>query len=468
MTWGQAEEKTRECPVMIRRSRTREWAAARAVSLVALVGMVALAAGPAAGQEWAQFRGPHAAGVVADNPALPERWSTTENVAWRTPVPGLGWSSPIVANGMVFVTTVVSDGEVEKPEGGWYGGGDRPVPEDVHYWRVHALNLETGALRWTTELHTGVPRSAHHLKNTFASETPVTDGERLYVLFGNVGLYALGFDGSVLWSRDLPPAQTRNGWGTASSPVLHDGRIYLVIDNEEQSHLLALSAETGAEVWRTDRDEGTNWSTPYIWTHAGGTEVVTTGTDRVRSYDLDGRLLWELAGMSSIVIPTPISAHGMLYVESGYIGDFFRPVYAIRPGASGDISLAEGETGNEHVAWSLEQGGSYHPSPLVYGDYYYTLLDRGMMTCHDARTGEEIYGRQRIDVGLAFTASPWAYNGKLFALSEQGTTYVIEAGPEFRLLGENPLDEFTMATPAILDDSLIIRTAEAVYRIAER
>ena len=172
--------------------------------------------------------------------------------------------------------------------------------------------------------------------------------------------------------------------------------------------------------------------------------------------------------MSSIVIPTPISAHGLLYLESGYIADYFRPVYAVRPGASGDISLAEGETGNEYVAWSLEQGGSYHPSPLVHGDYYYTLLDRGLMTCHDARTGEEVYGRRRIDVGQAFTASPWAYNGLIFALSEQGTTYVIEAGPEFRILAENPLGEFTMATPAILDDSLIIRTADAVYRIAER
>ena len=302
----------------------------------------------------------------------------------------------------------------------------------------------------------------------FASETPVTDGERLYVLFGNVGLYALALDGTPLWSRDLPPARTRNGWGTASSPALHDGRLYLVVDNEEQSHLLALSAETGAEQWRADRDEGTNWSTPYVWEHDGRTEIVTAGTDRVRSYDLAGRELWSLAGMSSIVVPTPVAAHGLLYLESGYIGDFFRPVYAIRPGASGDISLADGERAGEYVAWSLEQGGSYHPSPLVYGGRYYTLLDRGMMTAHDARTGAEVYGRRRIAVGEAFTASPWAYNGKVFALSEQGTTYVIEAGPEFRVVARNPLDEFTMATPAVLDDSLIIRTAEAVWRIAER
>jgi outer membrane protein assembly factor BamB len=226
-----------------------------------------------------------------------------------------------------------------------------------------------------------------------------------------------------------------------------------------------VSTETGADLWRTDRDEGSNWSTPYVWEHEQRTEIVTTGTDKVRSYDLDGTLLWELAGMSSIVIPTPMAAHGLLYIESGYLGDFSRPVYAIRPGASGDISLAADTSSNEHVVWSLAQGGSYHPSPLVYGDYYYTLLDRGMMTAHDARTGAEVYGRQRITVGEGFTSSPWAYNGKIFALSEEGTTYVIEAGPEFRVLGENQLDEFTMATPAILEDSLIIRTTEAVYKI---
>ena len=435
---------------------------------VAAAAAVLLLPAPAGAQDWTQFRGPRAAGVVADNQARPERWSATENVAWRTPLPGLGWSSPVVADGLVVLTTVASEGEVEAPEGGWYGGGERDTPSDVHHWLVYGLDLETGEPRWRTEVHSGVPRTSHHLKNTFASETPVSDGERFYALFGNVGLYALGRDGSVLWSRELPPARTRNGWGTAASPVLHDGRLYLVVDNEDQSYLAALSAETGAEVWRTTREEGSNWSTPFVWEHAQRTEIVTTGTDRIRSYDLDGRLLWELSGMSSIVIPTPTAAHGLLYLESGYIGDFFRPVYAVRPGAAGDISLADGESANEFVAWSLEQGGSYHPSPLIYGDHYYTLLDRGLMTCHDARTGAEVYGRRRIDVGQAFTASPWAYNGRIFALSEQGTTYVIEAGPEFRILAENPLDEFTMATPAILDDSLIIRTAEAVYRIAER
>ena len=207
---------------------------------------------PVTAQEWTQFRGPDASGVVPDNSNLPERWSSTENIAWRTPVSGLAWSSPIVANGLVFVTAVVSEGNVEAPEGGWYGGGERDVPADVHHWMVYGLDLDTGEQRWATEVHAGVPQSSHHLKNTFGSETPVTDGERLYVLFGNVGLYALDFTGIVRWSRELPSARTRNGWGTASSPVLHDGRVYMVGDSEEQSYIAALSAETGGEVQAVD------------------------------------------------------------------------------------------------------------------------------------------------------------------------------------------------------------------------
>ena len=183
---------------------------------------------------------------------------------------------------------------------------------------------------------------------------------------------------------------------------------------------------------------------------------MTTGTDRVRSYDLDGSLLWELDGLSFITVPMPFSRFGLLYIEAGYTGDRQRPVYAIRPGATGDISLEPGQTSSEYIAWHLPQGGTYNTSPLVYGDFYYTLLDRGFMTAHDARTGEQIYGRRRIAVGTGFTSSPWAYNGKIFALSEEGETYVIQAGPDFAVLHTNPLDEFTMATPAIVDGSVII------------
>ena len=421
-------------------------------------------------QEWPRFRGPDAAGITAspDDPALPETWSTTENVAWRTEIPGVGWSSPVVWGRTVFVTAVLTDGEVEAPIGGLYRGGERPASSAVHHWVAYGVDLDSGAIRWRTDLHSGVPARSTHLKNTYASETPVTDGERLYVYFANVGVFCLDLDGRELWSAQWEPRRTRSGWGTGASPVLHEGRLYLVNDNDEQSFITALSAETGAEIWRADRDEGTNWSTPYVWEHDLRTEIVTTGTDRVRSYDLDGSLLWELDGLSFITVPMPFSRFGLLYIEAGYTGDRQRPVYAIRPGATGDISLEPSQTSSEYIAWHLPQGGTYNTSPLVYGDVYYTLLDRGFMTAHDARTGEQIYGRRRIAVGTGFTSSPWAYNGKIFALSEEGETYVIQAGPDFAVLHTNPLDEFTMATPAIVDGSVIIRTYSALYRSANQ
>ena len=440
----------------------------RMMTAVAAAIIATVCASAAAAEErWPRFRGPGALGV-SEQSGLPETWSTTENVAWVRDIEGFGWSSPIVWGDTVLLTTVVSTGEVEAPLGGLYLGGERGVPSDEHRWLVYAIDVSTGATRWAREVHRGVPPTSHHLKNTYASETPVTDGEHVYAYFGNVGLFCLTLDGRLLWSRRFDPAATRAGWGTAASPVLHGDRIYIVNDNDEQSYLVALSKETGAELWRVQRDEGTNWSTPYVWETPGRTEIVTTGTDKVRSYDLAGNPLWELTGMSSIVAPTPFSRFGLLYLSSGYIGDRQRPVYAIRPGARGDLTAAEGEPLPAGVAWFQPRSGSYNTSPIVYGDYYYTLLDRGYFTCHDARTGEEVYGRRRITVGAAFTASPWAYAGRIFALSEDGDTFVIKAGPEFEILATNPLDEFTMATPAIAHGSLFIRTASRLYRITDQ
>jgi outer membrane protein assembly factor BamB len=332
---------------------------------------------------------------------------------------------------------------------------------------VYSIDWKSGKILWEREVNRGAPKTSHHLKNTYASETPVTDGERLYAYFGNVGLYCFDFSGKLLWSQKWPPANTRYGWGTAASPVLHEGRIYIVNDNDDQAFLVALDKKTGRQIWRVERDEGSNWATPYIWRSGKRTEIVTSGTRKVRSYDLDGGLLWELGGMSNIVIPTPFSAHGLLFLTSGYVGDQTRPVFAVRPGAKGDISLKPGATTNEFIAWHVPQGGPYNPTPIVYGDYYYTLFDRGLFTCHDAKTGKEVYGKQRIDPAAgAFTASPWAANGKIFALSEDGDAYVIQAGPEFKVLGKNSLDEMCMATPAIARGSLILRTASKLYRIA--
>jgi outer membrane protein assembly factor BamB len=294
----------------------------------------------------------------------------------------------------------------------------------------------------------------------------VTDGERLYAYFGNLGLFCFDLHGKPLWSKKWGSFKTRLGWGTAASPVLHKGRVFIVNDNEEKSFLAALDAKTGDEVWRVDRQETSNWATPFIWENPQRTEIVTCGSGRVRSYDLDGKLLWEFKGMSTITIPTPSAGAGLLFISSGYVGDRLRPVYAIRPGASGDISLAKDETSNQHIAWCQPQAGPYHPSPLVYGDYVYVLLDKGFLSCYEAKTGKAVYVKERLAADSdKFTSSPWAYNGKVFCLSEDGDTFVVEAGRKFQVVARNGLDEMCLATPAIVRDSLILRTASKLYRI---
>lgn len=432
------------------------------------VVVLALSAGQVAAQEhWPQFRGPESTGVVRSE-SLPDRWSATENVEWKTDIPGRGWSSPIVWGNHLFVTTVINTGTSEEPKKGLYFGGNRPTPPDsLHQWKVFGLDVTTGRVLWERLLHEGIPRTPIHIKNSYASETPVTDGQRVYCYFGNVGLFCLDYSGNIVWQQAMEPRPIRFGWGTAASPVLHEGRLYLVNDNDEESYLQALDAQTGKEIWRVPRDEKSNWSTPYIWKNEHRVEIVTPGSGQVRSYDLEGRLLWWFEGMSGITIATPYAAGGLLYISSGYVGDTLRPVYAIRPGAQGDISLPEGETSNAFIAWSQRRGGPYNPSTLVYEGRLYVLFDRGLLACHDARDGKPIYGPERIPNGGGFTASPWAYGGKVYCLNEDGVTFVVKAGDQFELLHTNPLgdDDMGMASPAMVGDRLLIRTSARVYSI---
>jgi outer membrane protein assembly factor BamB len=414
-----------------------------------------------AAENWPQFRGPAAGVAESDN--LPDTWSLTKNIAWKCDVPGRGWSSPVVWGDRVFLTSVVTDGKFEEAKKGLYFGGDRSKPStDLHHWMVWCFDLKTGKKLWKKEVHKAAPPGPVHIKNTYASETPVTDGERLYAYFGNVGLFCFDLDGRELWSEKRGPFKMRFGWGTAASPVLHRGRLYLVNDNDEKSFLVALDAKTGKQLWRVERDEKSNWATPFVWENKLRTELVTSGTQRVRSYDLGCKLLWELGGMSSIVIPTPFARHELLYVCSGYVLDKTKPLFAIRPGAAGDIT-PKGDEGNNHIAWFQKSAGPYNPTPLVYGDYLYVLYDMGQLSCYDARTGQLLYEKQRL--GGQFTASPWAYGGKVFCLSEDGVTHVIEAGPKFKLLGKNNLDEMCMATPAAVRGRLLVRTLTTLYCI---
>jgi len=436
------------------------WLGVIAISLVLLGSGVF-----GADLNWPMFRGPGANGVV-DNAGLPERWTDSQNVSWRVDVEGRGWSSPIVWGNQVFLTTVVNESVSESPKKGLYFGGNRLEPaQSKHHWVVLSLDIETGKTLWRKEVHAGIPETPIHLKNSYASETPVTDGEHLYVVFGNLGVYCLDLKGKLIWKKELPRRKVRYGWGTASSPVIHGERLYLVDDNDEQSTLTALQKRTGKQVWQVKRKERSNWATPYVWENKLRTEIITPGTQKTRSYDLEGNLLYEFGGGSSITIATPYARHGLLYVSSGYVMDRKRPLMALRPGAHGDISLKEDQQSNEFVAWCQKQGGPNNPTTLVYRDLLYVLLDRGFLSCYDARTGVEVYSKKRLPNGKAFTSSPWASDGKIYCLNEDGLTFVVRAVREYKLLYKNALaeDDMCMSTPAIVGNRLLVRTSARLY-----
>jgi outer membrane protein assembly factor BamB len=448
-------------------------------------------AGPA--DEWPQFRGAHGAGV-ADGSTLPQHWSTTDNVAWVTEVPGRGWSSPILWGGRVFVTSAISPGAFKPPSKGIFGNDyaadlqrqglsddeitKRVVGRDIELtaetgeisYMIFALDAATGRVVWEKEAHRGKPFGGRHRKNTYASETPATDGERLYASFGgNVGVFCYTMDGTPVWNHTWPPQPIYLDFGTASSPVVHAGRVYQLHDNDGQSFLAALDARTGKEIWSVKREDlasrlASGWATPLIWTHASATEIVTIGRGFVISYDLDGRERWRLKGMTQAT-PSPVTAGDLLYVGSGSQGDANRPMLAVRPGARGDISLKENETSNAFVAWSLPRFSAYTPSPLVYRGRIYAVNDNGILQVADAGTGAEVYKARVGGGGSTFSSSPLASGGHVYLLSEDGDAFVLRAGDRYDEIARNALGEMSLATPAADADSLYVRTQTKLYRI---
>ncbi len=458
-----------------------------------VLNLTELAADPA---EWPQFRGPGGAGV-ADASSLPERWSTTDNVAWVVDVPGRGWSSPIVWHDQVFVTSAVSPGVFKAPSTGIFGNDyaaelqkqglsdeeivKRVVSRDIELtsdtgeigYRVFALDAKNGKILWSQEAHRGPPPGGRHRKNTYASETPATDGERLYASFGgNVGVFAYSLTGTLLWKHTWKPQPIYLDFGTASSPVAHAGRVYQLHDNDGESFLAALDAKTGNEVWnvkRTDRASGmvSGWATPFIWQNSVRTEIVTIGRGFVISYDRDGRELWRLKGMTQAT-PSPVAADGLLYVGSGSQGEANRPLIAIRPGAMGDISLGADQDANEFVAWRQPRFSGYTPSPLVYRGRVYSVNDNGILQVADAKTGTEVYKARMGGGGQTFSSSPLASQGRIYFVSEDGDAFVLRAGDRYDEIAKNSLGEMSLATPAVDADSLYVRTQTKLYRIRNR
>ncbi len=417
-------------------------------------------------EDWPQFRGPGGTGVVNGDLLPPDRFTTRENVAWKTAIPGQGWSGPVVAAGRVYVTTCEGPEKVKAPKTGYYAPLDNSTAKGEHKWKVLCLDAQSGKVLWERTAHKGAPQHPIHVKGSYAPETPIADAERVYAYFGNVGMFCFDRDGKELWSKSWGVFPTRVNWGTGASPILHKERIYIVNDNEKKSFLVALDKKTGKEIWTVDREEKSNWATPFVWETPGRTEIVTVGTGKVRSYDETGKLLWTMGGMSSICVPAPVAGQGLLFISSGYEFGRPRPVVAVKPGASGDITPPKDGPPGPFVAWHRDSIGAYHPTPLLLGDNLYVLYSTGFISCFDAKTGKTVYEKQRL--GGTFTASPWSYAGKIFCLSEEGITTTIQAGPEFKILARSPLDEVTLATPAIADGRLFLRTATMLYCFANK
>jgi len=443
---------------------------------------------------WPAFRGPDANPVASDE-RLPDKWSKTENVEWLAEIPGRGWSSPIVSGDKVFLTTATTEGKSKPPQSGTEYSNeyieeltkqglsekevmarvmarDIELPNEVvlHYLLL-CLDLQTGKAIWKREFYSGRPPGGRHRKNSFTSETPVTDGTLVYVYAANLGLYAYDMQGAQVWHTPLEAYPMYLELGTGASPVLWENRLLIVSDNEKQQFIAAFDTKTGKQIWRTKRDlivksdgpQRSGWATPFVWRNGQRTEVVTVGPGMAVSYDADGKELWRISGMSAVPIPSPFTYEGLLYVNGG----FGKGLVAIRPGGSGDLTPAEDGKTSRYVAWSQPRGGTYLPTEVAYDGALYALSEKGILSRFDAKTGTLSY-KSRIPEGGDFTSSPWAYNGKVFCLSEEGKTFVIAAGEKFEVVQVNPLDEMAQATPAIVGDRLLLRTETRLYSIRNR
>ena len=445
---------------------------------------------------WPRFRGPDS-NPVSNHPNLPLSWSKTENVEWVTDLPGVGWSSPVVSGGRVFLTAATSDKPMKQPQTGVDFSNeyiaelrkkglspeeintrlyerDREMPDDIEIrLMLYCHALETGKKLWERQLYQGRPAGGRHRKNSFASETPVTDGERIYVYLTDYGLFAYDVDGKPTWTTPLKRHETTRDYGTGASPALHKDRLFVLNDNEEQSFIAAFDTRTGKEVWRTPRTvqpaRKTGWSTPFVWENRVRTELVTLGPGVAISYGLDGRELWRLNRQGGVAIQSPFAWDDLLFVTSGSGADDNKPIVAVRAGGSGDITPPGTETRNEYVVWfDRRAGGTYLPTPVIYDSALYVLNDKGIISRFNARTGERAFQARIGPSPATFTASPWAYHGHVFALSEEGDTFVFAAADEYRLVRVNSLDDFSMATPAIVGDRLLIRTQHRLYSIRQR
>ncbi len=429
-----------------------------------------------AAENWPAFRGPSASGVgelgVAKEFNADQTTGALKNILWKVAVPGLSHSSPIVWGGKLFVATAVRKVGEAPLKVGLYGAGDSADDDTEQSWKIYCLDKKTGKLLWERTAHSGAPKARRHTKATHANTTLSTDGKRLIALFGSEGLFAYDLDGKQLWKKDLglldlgPWNDQSLSWGFASSPVLFEDTIVVQCDTKKTPFVAALSAKDGRELWRTSR-AGTainGWATPAVVRAAGRTQIVLNSYPYIASYDFStGKELWRLKSLGDIPVPTPIFAHGLIYVTNAH--GPAAPLYAIRPEASGDITPEKGATTSAGIVWSEPRNGAYMQTPVVYGELIYSCSDRGVLKVFDAKSGKLHY-QQRLGGGTAgFTASPVAAGGAIYQTSEEGEVFVLAAGTEFKLLGKSALGETTLASPAVSDGVIYFRTRGHVVAI---
>lgn len=417
---------------------------------------------------WPQFRGPKASGV-ADGQFPPTRWDVKsgENVRWKTPLPGLSHASPIVWGDRVFVLTATSGGEDELRHGLFGDTGYATDFEKTFKWDLVCLDKKTGNVLWQKTGAEGKPPVKRHTKATHANSTPATDGQRVIALLASQYLCAFDFDGTQLWKQDLGVLDSgwfydaEYQWGFGASPIIWNDLVILQCDVQKQPFIAAWNVKTGERVWTTPRDEVCSWASGAVFDFDSGSELVTNGTRAIRGYNpRDGKELWKLVGNSEVCVPTPIFAGGNIFITSGYSP--MQPIYAIKPGARGDISLTGDALTNDKITWSTKRGGPYMQTPIAYGDLLYASKDNGVLTVYNIADGKKLY-TERLGGGGAFTASPVAADGRIYFTSEDGDIIVIRHGEKFEKLAESSIGEVCMATPAISDGLFIVRTDKSVF-----